>query len=108
MGFAWTAFLAGGRFATFPAFPALEGAFFTTLGAAFAGFLATSLVLEGPGALLATVFWVFLDLEGRESVRAMGLSLQVAAVREAETIPKSAPCGKTEAFPKGDRYGTQP
>jgi hypothetical protein len=26
----------------------------------------------------------------------MGLSLQVAAFREAETIPKSAPCGKTE------------
>jgi hypothetical protein len=84
MGFAWTAFLAGGCFATFPA---LEGAFFTTLGAASAGFL-------------ATVFWVFLDLEGRESVRAMGLSLQVAAVREAETIPKSPPYGKTEAFPK--------
>jgi hypothetical protein len=99
LGFAWTAFLAGACFATFPA---LEGAFFATLGAAFAalgGFLATSLVLEGPAAFLARVFWGFLDLEGWESVRAMGLSLQVAALREAQTIPKSAPCGKTEEAP---------
>jgi hypothetical protein len=39
---------------------------------------------------------VFLDLEGKESRRAMGLSIRFAGGRQAVTIPKSAPIGKPE------------
>ena len=94
LGLGLDGLLGGSLFRDFPCF---GGGGVTTFGAALTaleGFLATTLVLEEPAAFLAAVF--FLDLEGRESVRAMSLSLQVAAFRETETIPKSAPCGKTE------------